>query len=76
MKFRRQKTVDININNEECSVNSKDEELAAVITAAVMAYYGAQTKCSIKVSSFKRISDSSGSWKRAGQLEWLRLTPN
>lgn len=48
-----------------------EEELVAVLTAAIMSYYGNETKCNLKVTSFKRIDNSSNAWSNAGRRDHL-----
>lgn len=46
-----------------------DEELIAVLTAAIMSYYGNETKCNLKVTSFKRIDNAPSTWSHAGRRD-------
>ncbi len=48
-----------------------EEELVAVLTAAIMAYYGNETKCNLKVTSFKRVDNASSTWSNAGRRDNL-----
>lgn len=48
-----------------------EEELVAVLTAAIMSYYGNETKCNLKVTSFKRIDNASSTWSNAGRRDHL-----
>lgn len=48
-----------------------DEELIAVLTAAIMSYYGNETKCNLKVTSFKRIDNAPNAWRNAGKRDHL-----
>ncbi len=48
-----------------------EEELVAVLTAAIMSYYGNETKCNLKVTSFKRIDNASSAWSNAGKRDHL-----
>ena len=57
------------INKE---VSQDEEELIAVLTAAIMASYGKETSCKLKVTSFKRVSQaSSPAWNAAGRRDSL-----
>ena len=52
--------------NPPVNVNkSDDEELIAVITAAISAY-AEKNASSLKVKSFKRINNNISAWKKAG----------
>ena len=48
-----------------------DEELIAVLTAAIMSYYGNETKCNLKVTSFRRIDNAPNAWSNAGKRDHL-----
>lgn len=57
------------INKE---VSQDEEELIAVLTAAIMASYEKETSCKLKVTSFKRVSQaSSPTWNAAGRRDSL-----
>lgn len=57
---------------EEVEVKEEDdEELIAVLTAAIMSYYGNETKCNLKVTSFKRIDNAPSTWSNAGKRDNL-----
>lgn len=48
-----------------------NEELVAVITAALMASMKQDTECKIKVKSIRRIPNASPVWNLAGRSEYL-----
>ena len=57
---------------EEVEVKEEDdEELIAVLTAAIMSYYGNETKCNLKVTSFRRIDNAPNAWSNAGKRDHL-----
>jgi len=52
------------------AVEDNNEELVAVITAAIMASYGSQTNCKLRVTSFRKINDSAPVWNRTARMEY------
>ena len=48
--------------------SDNEEELIALFTAVISASYGTSTKCNLKVSSFKRIENSTPVWSTAGRI--------
>lgn len=53
--------------NDVCS----DDQLIAVLTAAVLASMGNRPGCKIRVNSFRRIPQSSHVWNSVGRVEYL-----
>lgn len=50
-----------------------DEELIAVLTAAVAAYMGGgDPQCNLRVKSFRRIPQGSPEWNRKGRYDLLK----
>ena len=56
---------------EQVEAEEDDEELIAVLTAAIMSYYGNETKCNLKVTSFRRIDNAPNAWSNAGKRDHL-----
>ena len=57
------------VSTEIIPVSSdNEEELIAIFTAVISASYGTSTKCNLKVSSFKRIENSTPVWSTAGRI--------
>lgn len=48
-----------------------DEELIAVLTAAVMASMGNDPECKLKVKSFRRIPQTAPIWNTVGRSEYI-----
>jgi sodium pump decarboxylase gamma subunit len=59
---------EISTNNEVSANNENDEQLVAVITAAIMASMKHNPDFKIRIKSFRRIPDSSPAWNTAGKL--------
>lgn len=60
---------DINLNMP--AADKPDEELAAVIMAAIQASMAPESQCRLRIKSFRRIEQSSPVWNRAGRLEQI-----
>ncbi|MGI6778368.1 MAG: OadG family protein [Acetivibrionales bacterium] len=51
--------------------NLSNEELVAVLTAAVQASFGRTPECRIRVKSFRRIPQTSPAWNLMGRSEYF-----
>lgn len=58
-----------NANACEASLSEPDENLVAVLTAAVLASMGKEPEYKIRVKSFRRIPQSSPIWNFAGRTD-------
>ncbi len=54
---------------EEGTGEKLNEELAAVIMAAIHASMEPESQCKLRIKSFRRIGQSSPIWNRAGRIE-------
>lgn len=59
------------LHDDELLVDSSDDSLIAVLTAAVMAYMKNSPDIKIKVTSFKRIPQTSSVWNTMGRNEYI-----
>ncbi len=55
----------------EVTVEGGDQELIAVITAAVTAYMGENSQGRFRVASFRRVGDRASAWSKTSRLENL-----
>jgi hypothetical protein len=62
---------DENTPDADTENNLPDEELVAVITAAVMAAMGDESKCGLIIKSIKRTGQTTPLWNRAGRFEHI-----
>ena len=53
------------------SVSETNDELIAVLTAAVMASLQTQPHCELRVTSFRRIGQTAPVWNTAGRSEYI-----
>ena len=64
-----------NAKNKEQSVEGTcekpDEELVAVIMAAIQASMEPESQCKLRIKSFRRIRQSSPIWNRTGRFEQI-----
>jgi|BioPla2DNA2_1021312.scaffolds.fasta_scaffold44455_1 sodium pump decarboxylase gamma subunit len=67
--------IDISSNNnaeaEKPESNLSDDSLVAVLTAAVLASMGSRPDTKIRVTSFKRIQQTSPVWNAIGRKEYI-----
>ncbi|HPD00187.1 MAG TPA: OadG family protein [Acetivibrio sp.] len=70
-----EKLIDISSNNnaeaEKLESNLSDDTLVAVLTAAVLASMGDRPDIKIRVTSFKRIQQTSPVWNVIGRKEYI-----
>ena len=60
-----------NKNIGEPTGNIPDDELVAVLTAAVMASMKGQHVYNFRIKSFKRLPQNTPIWNRAGRMEYI-----
>lgn len=53
------------------SDSTSDEELVAILTAAVLASMQNGAECNIKVKSFRRLPQQAPAWNTAGRMEHI-----
>ena len=58
-------TTPVEINNEEITPESSDDEIIAVISAAVYSMYGSKN---VRVKSIKKSSGKKNAWRNAGVI--------
>ncbi len=61
---------EVNEKNNTDYLQSQDE-LVAVLTAAILASVRNTTECNLRVKSFRRISQNSPAWNTAGRNEYI-----
>ena len=50
-------------------IKEDENELVAVLTAAIMSYYGTAKNCNLRITSYKRAENRAPAWNNAGRRE-------